>query len=330
MPTGRWILALDVGGTGMTAGIFHEDDQDPLLTRRAPTPTASGPEGVVEAAAALVAEVRKEAVEREGVDPRRIAGLGAGLPGALDPVTGVVYLAPNLQWRDVPVRDLLVEATRLTVVVENDANCAALGEWWAGAGRGSQLLVALTLGTGIGGGILTAGRVLRGASGAAGEIGHLSIDYDGRPCACGNRGCLEAYGSGPSIAARAREALEAGAESSLLDQVDGDPAGVTAPMVAAAAVKGDPFAAELMDETGRLLGAGVASLANILNPDRVVVTGGVIRAGDLLIRPMRREVRRRAFSISAEACVIVAASEPELAGLRGAAVAFRREALEGR
>lgn len=329
MPGERWILALDIGGTGMAAGLFAEDDQEPLLVREARTPSASGAGAVADAAARLVTDVR-EAGGRQGVDPRRIVGLGAGLPGALDPVRGVVYLAPNLKWTDIPIRDLLEERLDLPVVVENDANCAALGEWSAGAGRGSALLVALTLGTGIGGGILVEGRVLRGARGAAGEIGHLSIDYDGRICACGNRGCLEAYGSGPSIAARAREALKEGASSSLQDRLGGALEELGADMVTEAALEGDRFARDLMDETGRLLGAGVASVVNILNPDRVVVAGGVMRAGELLLRPLRDEVRRRAFSVSAENCVIAQARDPELAGLRGAAVAFRREALEGR
>lgn len=329
MPERRWILALDVGGTSMSAGLFGEYERDPLLVRQRPTPVDDGPEGVCDAAAELVAEVRDEA-GRQGVDPRRVMGVGAGLPGALDPARGIVFLAPNLRWRNVPARDLLEDRLSLPVVVENDANCAALGEWWAGAGRGSRLMVVLTLGTGIGGGILTEGQVLRGVSGAAGEIGHLSIDYEGRPCPCGSRGCLEAYGSGPGIAARAREALEAGAESALRERVEGRLHQVTAALVSEAARDGDPFSRELMEETGRLLGAGAASVINLLNPERLVVAGGVVRAGELLLRPMRDEVRRRAFSISAESCVITAAREPELAGLRGAALAFRRESLEGR
>lgn len=313
----------------MSAGIFGEYERDPLVVRRRRTPVEGGPEGVVDAARQLVEEVRDEG-GRQGVDPRRIVGLGAGLPGALDPARGIVFMAPNLGWRDVPARDLLAERIRLPVVVENDANCAALGEWWAGAGRGSRLMVALTLGTGIGGGILTDGRVLRGVSGAAGEIGHLSIDYEGRPCSCGSRGCLEAYGSGPAIAARAREALDGGATSILRERAEGRLDELTAAMVSEAAVEGDEFSRALMEETGRFLGAGAASLVNVLNPERLVVTGGVVAAGELLLKPMRDEVRRRAFPISAESCVITAAREPELAGLRGAALAFRREALEGR
>jgi glucokinase len=329
MPGHRWILALDVGGTSMTAGVFREDGGAPLTLRKRGTPVEGGPPGVVEAAAGIVEAVREVAIA-QGVEPRRIVGLGAGLPGAVDPSRGVVHQAPNLRWRDVPIRDLLLDRLGVPVVVDNDANCAALGEWWEGAGRGSRFLIAITLGTGIGGGILDDGRVLRGAMGAAGEVGHLSINVEGRRCPCGNLGCLEAYGSGPSIAARAREGLTDEVESSLRGLAEGRPDRITAALVTEAAREGDAYALGILTETGRLLGSGVASLVNVLNPDRVVLTGGVASAGDLLLKPLRQEVRRRAFTDSAEACVIAVSREPELAGLRGAALAFRREALEGR
>lgn len=328
MPEHRWILALDVGGTTMSAAVFREDGGEPAAVRSCPTPRNEPPEGVVEVACALVERVRDDAIQ-QGVEPRRIAGLGAGLPGAVDPNRGVVYQAPNLRWRDVPARDLFAARMKLPVVIDNDANCAALGEWWEGAGRGSRLLIAITLGTGIGGGIIDDGRVLRGAMGAAGEVGHLSIEISGRRCACGNLGCLEAYCSGPNIALRAKEGLDAGAVSMLSELAEGELDRITAAMVTQAARNGDAYAIGVLDETGRLLGSGVASLVNILNPDRVVLAGGVASAGDLLLRPLRAEVRRRAFPDSAEACVIAASREPELAGLRGAALAFRREALAG-
>lgn len=328
MPTFRWILALDVGGTGMSAAVFREDGGSPVARVSVPTPAGQGVDGVVDAAVNLLHLVRARA-EEEGIPARRIVGVGAGFPGTVDPERGVVRQAPNLRWRDVAVRDLLQERTELPVVVDNDANCAALGEWWEGSGRGSRFLVAVTLGTGIGGGILDDGRILRGASGAAGEIGHISIDYQGRRCACGNRGCLEAYCAGPAIALRARERLSDGAASSLADLSQGDPERITAAIVTDAAREGDPLALEVITETGELLGSGIASLVNLLNPDRIVFTGGVAGAGDLLLRPLREEVRRRAFSDSAEACVLTVSREPELAGLRGAALAFRRETLEG-
>jgi glucokinase len=328
LPSPRWILALDVGGTNMSAALFAEDESEPVCLRRRATPVEEGPEGVVDAGVGLLAAVR-EAGTREGVDPRRIVGVGAGVPGAVEATRGTVFLAPNLGWRDVPVREYLLERLDLPVVVDNDANCAALGEWWAGAGRGSELMVCVTLGTGIGGGIVREGRILRGVTGAAGEIGHVTIEIDGRPCGCGNHGCVEAYASGRAIARRAREGLETAGDSFVASLVDGDPARITAETVAQAARDGDGYALELLGETARYLGAALAGLVNVLNPDRIVLAGGVTEAGGPLLDPLRAEIRKRAFAASAEACVVAAAREPRLAGLRGAALNFRREVLEG-
>lgn len=190
-------------------------------------------------------------------------------------------------------------------------------------------MIAATLGTGIGGGIVKEGRVVRGVAGAAGEIGHMTIEMDGHPCQCGNHGCLEAYASGTGIARRAREALRGGAESTMTGMVETEEE-ITAAVVTRAAQEGDPVGLRILQETARYLGAGLAGLVNALNPDRIVLAGGVVKAGSLLLDPVREEVRRRAFPASAEACVIAAARDPELAGVRGAALTFRREVLEGR
>lgn len=329
MRSGRWILALDVGGTNMVAALIHEDGGDPMGLRSRSTPATQGPAVLADAAVELLEEVRAVGTSA-GIVSDQVVGVGAGIPGAVDAVRGIVFLAPNLGWHDVPIRDLLEARLELPVVVDNDANCAALGEWWTGAGRGSRLLVTATLGTGIGGGIVRDGRVLRGVSGAAGEIGHMVVHVGGgRRCTCGSDGCLEAYASGTAIRARAREALADGASSRIREIVEGDLERVTALEVAQAARDGDGVALRLIRETATYLGAGLASLVNILNPDRIVLAGGVMQAGDLLLIPVREEVRRRAFAASSEACVIAAAREPETAGVRGAALTFRREVLEG-
>jgi len=325
----RWILALDVGGTNMSAALFTEEGRSPVVLLRRSTPGQAGPEAVVDAGVALLARVREQGREQEGVDPRSVVGVGIGVPGAVDSNRGIVFLAPNLGWRDVPIRDLFRRRIDLPIVIDNDANCAALGEWWAGAGRGSQLMLGVTLGTGIGGGIVRDGRLLRGVIGAAGEVGHMTIDLDGRLCPCGNRGCLEAYASGTAIAARAREGLEAGEGSSIPPLVDGDLSRLTAEVVSTAAGEGDSFAIRLLEDTARFLGAGLAGLVNVLNPDRIVLAGGVMEAGSLLLDPLRAEIRDRAFPASAEACVVAAAREPQLAGVRGAALNFKHEVLEG-
>ncbi len=185
-------------------------------------------------------------------------------------------------------------------------------------------LVGLTLGTGIGGGIVLNGELHHGVVDAAAEVGHMTIASAGRKCNCGNYGCLEAYASGPAIAARAVEGLEAGADSILQELVD-DPSEITAATVFEAVVDGDAYATDVVHETAKFLGAGVANLINVLNPEMVVISGGVTRAGDHLFVPLRAEVRRRAFQVAADACQIVPAELSGTAGIIGAVACFKKE-----
>jgi glucokinase len=190
-----------------------------------------------------------------------------------------------------------------------------------GAARGTRHALGITIGTGIGGGIIVDGRLYHGASDCAGEIGHASIDATGRRCKCGNDGCLEAYASGPAIARRAVEAIEAGAETGLLERAGGRLDAITAQTVYQAAHEGDELAREVVNDTARFLGSGLANLLNIFNPEVVVVCGGVTGAGDLLFMPLRREVARRAFKPAVAACRIVP-GQLEAPGVHGAALAF--------
>src|SRR5690348_13337592 len=222
----------------------------------------------------------------------------------------------------MPLRDRVSSAVGLPATLDNDANCAVYGEWWQGAARGARHVVGLTIGTGIGGGIVLDGAIYHGASDSAGEIGHTTIDPSGRRCKCGNYGCLEAYASGPAIAARAVEGLDAGVDSSLPRYVDGDFSRITAQVVYEAANDGDTFALELVNETAKILGAGVANIVNIFNPDVVVICGGVTLAGDRLFDPLRREVHRRAFKDAVKACRILPGALPGTAGVFGAAAAY--------
>ena len=256
-----------------------------------------------------------------------MAGIGIGSPGPLDRATGVVLRTPNLGWRDLPLRDLISGATGLPATLDNDANCAAYGEWWMGAGRGIDHLVVITIGTGIGGGIVLNGEVQHGCSDVAGEAGHMTINFMGRKCGCGNYGCLEAYASGPNIAARAVEGIERGAESVLSEMTGGELHLVTAETVSDAVVRGDAYAKEVMAETAKILGTGVANLINLLNPQAMVVTGGVTGAGDHLFLPLRAEVRKRAFPSAVSACEILPSGLPDTAGVIGAAGLFMKEGL---
>lgn len=319
----RWIVGVDVGGTTLSVGAVPVAGGEPVALQVRATGSEAGGEAVVATLVEMVHESIEELESLTGDGRDRIAGMGIGSPGPLDRERGVVVETPNLGWRDFPLRDLLSDAVDLPATLDNDANCATFGEWWVGAGRDARSVVGLTLGTGIGGGIVLDGEILHGVSDVAGEIGHMTVSIDGRRCKCGNEGCLEAYASGPNIAARAVEGIRAGRRSILGDLVDGDLDRVTAATVYDAIVEGDDYARQVMTETARILGAGIANLLNLLNPEIVVIAGGVTRAGEHLFEPLRAEARRRAFARAVEACRIVPADLPATAGVIGAAGVYK-------
>jgi len=321
----RWIVGLDIGGTNMVVGLVPFEGGPPLALRKLPTLPEGGGEDVVARAAQAIHAAVDEVIQSTGASRGEILGVGIGSPGPLDRSTGTVLETPNLGWVNFPLRDLVSRAVGMPATLDNDANCATFGEWWLGAGRGSKVLVGLTLGTGIGGGLVLDGEIHHGVSDAAGEFGHMTIDSMGRRCNCGNYGCLEAYASGPNIAARAVEGIRAGVESVLVDLVDGALERITAATVYEGVVLGDAYAREVMNETAKFLGVGIANLVNALNPEAVVIAGGVTRAGDHLFVPLRKEVRRRAFRSAVDVCRILPAALPETAGVVGAAGVFKKE-----
>ncbi len=316
-------MGVDLGGTSINVGAVPFDGGTVLGMRSLPTESHGGAKFVVDRMVGMIREVMRDAAREGGIAPDGFIGIGLGSPGPLDRETGTVIETPNLGWRNFPLRDLIANAVGLEAVLDNDANAATLGEWWQGAARGANHVLGVTLGTGIGGGILLDGKIYHGFSDVAGEIGHMTIDSTGRKCACGNYGCLEAYASGPAIAARAVEGLRAGAPSLLPDMVGGDAARITAETVSEAIIAGDAYAAEVMRETAKFLGTGLANLINVLNPEMIVISGGVTRAGDHLFGPLRAEVRKRAFRVAAESCRIVASELGDMAGVIGAAATFR-------
>ena len=324
-PGTQYVVGVDVGGTKISAGALPVDGSREIAVRSQPTRAAQGADAVVDRIVEMVEGVIAEASAAEGVRREAFVGVGVGAPGPLDRERRVVVVAPNLGWRDLPLRDLIAERVGLPAALDNDANCATLGEWWTGAARGAENVVGITLGTGIGGGLILGGRLYHGASNVAGEVGHTTIETQGRRCACGNYGCLEAYASGPNIAMRAREAIESGETSMLTDMTDGDLDAITAQTVYDANDRGDLVAREVVRETARFLGAGVANLLNVYNPDVVVLAGGVARAGEALFTPLRAEVRRRAFKPAVDAARIVPGVLPGTAGVVGAVRMFLQE-----
>ena len=323
----KFIIGVDLGGTNIVVGAMPEDGSREIALRSEPTHAQRGAEGVVDRIVALIAQTMSDVIANERAQATDFLGIGVGAPGPLDREKGVVVIAPNLGWVNFPLRDAISERIRLPVTLDNDANCATVGEWWRGAARGARNAVGITIGTGIGGGVILDGKLYHGSSDVAGEIGHTTIDSTGRYCKCGNYGCLEAYASGTAIAARAREALERDEASALRKMVDGDLTKLTAATVYQAAHDGDALAREIVHDTARFLGTGIANILNIINPDVVVITGGVTKAGERLFEPLRAEVKRRAFRPAVAACRIVPGELDGSAGMVGAVATFKQQRL---
>jgi glucokinase len=323
----RFVLGIDIGGTNLVVGSVAEDGSTVLATASEPTHAEAGATDVVDRLVRLAE--RAIAGTRALVPGAEILGVGVGAPGPLDTKRGIVLLTPNLGWVNMPLRQIIHDRLSLPAALDNDANCAVLGEWWVGAARGARHAIGITIGTGIGGGLILDGRLYHGTSDVAGEIGHTTIDTEGRRCKCGNYGCLEAYASGPNIAIRAIEEIEAGAVSRLPSYVGGDLRQITAQTVYLAAQEGDELALEVVNDTAKFLGVGIGNLLNVFNPEVVVVCGGVTLAGDHLFVPLRREAARRAFKPAVMACRIVPGALEGTAGVYGAARAFLDQTVAG-
>ncbi|GAB2879645.1 ROK family glucokinase [Nocardioides pacificus] len=269
---------IDVGGTKIAGGVV--DEQGTVLAEARVVSPATDTQAIEQAIEELVGDLRREhAVETVGV----------GAAGFIDRARSTVLFAPNLAWRDENLRVDLEKRLNLPVVVENDANAAAWGEFAFGAAADVDDLMLVTVGTGVGGGIVIDGNLVRGAFGVAAEIGHVRLVPGGRPCGCGNLGCWEQYASGSALVRNAREAAERGdpAAAPLLERADGRIEAISGPLVTVAAREGDPFAIEQLHEVGRWLGEGIATLAAVLDPSVVVIGGGVSEAGELLLGPAR-------------------------------------------
>ena len=322
-------MGVDIGGSSIRAGLIPVESGPPVGWKVRSTPQ-SGDEDEV---AAALAETVQGTLEAGRADRREagavrdtvVLGVGIGATGLVDGERGVLVENSRLGWTQMPLSDAVVSRTGLPCTLENDANAAALGEWWRGAGRGSKCLLCLTLGTGVGGGLVWAGQPFRGARGLACEMGHICLDPGGRQCGCGARGCLEAYVSGDAIAARAAEVIGpvgGGFGGTEGEEAGGGPIVLTARRVVRRARRGDPACKLLVQETGEVLGLGLASLISALNPDRVVIAGRVARAGDLLLAPTREVVRQRVMEPMRRGLEIVTGHLGNQAGSVGAAGAF--------
>ncbi len=321
----RYIIGVDLGGTNIVVGAMPEDGSREIAFRSSPTRSSEGEDSVVERMIQMIEDVIAVTMAETGAPRENFLGVGVGAPGPLDREKGIIITAPNLGWKMFPLRDRIQSVTGLHTTLDNDANCATMGEAWTGAAKGAKNVIGVTIGTGIGGGIIIDGKLYHGSSDVAGEIGHMTIDSTGRRCGCGNYGCLEAYASGTAIADRAREALAGETEGVLMTMCDKNLEKVTAQMVYKAAKEGDLVAIDVVRETARFLGAGIGALLNVLNPEVVVLAGGVVNAGEALFAPLKAEIRRRAFAPAVDACQIVPGALGGSAGVVGAVAAFKAQ-----
>ena len=308
------VIGVDVGGTKVVAGLVAPDGGVRRVAHR------STPGRRVDAR--MIEDALTEAV-LDAADGSPILAVGVAAAGFVDAPGERVRFAPHLPWRGEPVRDRLAERWGTHVVLDNDANCAARAEWRYGAARGTRDALVITLGTGIGGGIILGGRVVRGLNGMAGEFGHMQVVPDGYPCECGRLGCWEQYSSGNALVRDARARI--GKEPTLLEELcNGHAEQLTGPMVTEAAEEGDLVAREVFAAVGDWLGVGVANLVAAFDPERVVVGGGVSAAGDRLLEPARRALQRSLVGgAHREVPTLVRAELGNLAGLVGAAVLAR-------
>jgi glucokinase len=310
-------VGLDVGGTTMKAGVVDDDGRPLAPALSTPTEAAKGQDHGL----AVMAGTIERAVAAAGVAKDRIAAIGVATPGSMDIPAGVMLDPPNLKpWRNVPVRQFITDTFGLPTAFQNDANAAAYGEYWAGAGKEFRSMVLFTLGTGIGGGIVLGGRVVEGEHSHGGELGHVRIELrNGRRCGCGRLGCLEAYASATAVVARTREALDASGTRSSLHGLLREQRELTARDVFLAAGDGDPVAARIVDETAYYLAVGAVNAMHSVDPDCVCFAGGMTAAGEWFLEKIRAHVRELTFPVLAAKCQVRYARLGSDAGFIGAA-----------
>ena len=313
-PEGGLVLGVDLGGTKTLCAVASRRGE--IIGRDLrPTPAADGPEAGIKA----LLDSMRGALADAGASPGQIVAIGLGVPGLLDVAAGVMLTSPNLPgWRDVPLRDIVQQEFGVATHLVNDANAAALGEAKYGAARGVADFVYVTLSTGIGAGIVIGGKLYTGKFGGAGELGHMTIQADGPPCACGGNGCWETLASGTALEREARVRLRAGETSLMLEYVDGDIDRVDAPRVHRAALAGDRLANELIVLTGYYVGIGLANIINIFNPELIVLGGGLTNLGDLLLAPAYRVAGEHAYPAAYNAVRFCLAALGDEVGVRGA------------
>jgi glucokinase len=317
-----YYLGIDLGGTNLRAALVNTVTGDILAAQSVPTHARQGYARVSERMADLALTVMSEA----GVNRDQIGGVGFGIPGRIGSDPGTIAFLPNLEgrWEHVPAGHDLSRKLGLPVHLINDVRAITYGEWAYGAGKGYDTIVCFAIGTGIGGGMVVNGRLHWGINGTAGELGHTLVELNGLPCGCGGCGCLEVYASGPAIAAAGAKAVMQGLSTRIAKMVEGDLNRITPAVVAKAAAEGDVLACDIFNRAGTYLGMAVSNVVLALSPQRIILSGGVAAAGDLLFEPVRRTLRERVFLGASEAVEVVPAVLADQAGMIGAALWAQR------
>ena len=310
----KYRIGVDIGGTNIKIALVDREGKI-VYSNTTPTRAEMGYEFTINNIKQAIKDLMKETNE----DKNSIEAIGFGFPGQIDYVEGKVLILPNLPgWVNVPFRKIMEDEFNIPTYLDNDVRCAALGELNYGAGVGAKNLVCITVGTGIGSGIILNGKLVRGASNVAGEIGHIKMTMgDGPLCGCGDYGCFEAYASGPNIVAMAKEYLKGGKSAKFKELATEE---LSPYVVAQAALQGDVVAIQIFKKMGKIIGLGLTSVINLLNPEKIIIGGGVADAGDILFDPIKDTVARRAMPIQREAVEIVHAKLGNTAGVIGASL----------
>ena len=311
----KYNIGVDIGGTNVKIALVDEKGVI-AYSNSVPTRAEMGYEYTIQNIISTI----KDSLKESNNDISNIGGIGFGLPGQIDSVNGIVRLLPNIPgWVEVPLAKIVKDEFKVPVKLDNDVRVATLGELNFGAGKGCQNLVCLTVGTGVGSGIVLNGQLVRGASMTAGEIGHVIVEKDnGEICGCGSRGCLEAYASGPSVVKMAKDYIAGGKSTKFKEIAAGNE--ITPFMVYEAAKQGDAVAKQIFNIVGEYLGVALVSVVNLLNPEKIIVGGGVGQAGDLILDPIREAIKKRCIPTSAAAVEVVPAQLGESAGVVGASL----------
>ncbi|AFM40074.1 ROK family protein, putative glucokinase [Desulfosporosinus acidiphilus SJ4] len=308
------IMGIDLGGTSIKLGLVNISGQI-VQSLEWPTPKNKSYHEVI----AAFERMSEQLLRESSYSWRDILGVGIGIPGFLDFSTGSVFEVVNLGWHQVPLKEELERIWDVPVLLENDANAAALGEMWTGAGKGASHIICLTIGTGIGGGVIINGDIYHGANGSAGEIGHITVkEQGGRPCNCGKKGCLETEASATAIVLKTLEQVK-GASGLLKEEYAKQGNSITAKSVVELAKLGDPTCQTIIADAGTVLGKALANMCYLLNPELIVIGGGISYAGEILFKPLTESFRNFALPRVRENTSIVQAKLGNQAGIVGAA-----------